>query len=421
MEEKIDLNEATATAPTKTFTPEMYERLPGPIKNMVNILIDPTERGVFLMGALGTLSGMIPNVQGLYDGMIVYPNLYVFVIGPYGSGKGALSYSRMLGQAVHRAKLGETLKAKEEHFEGAPDPPQLLHFIPANNSKTGFFELLNGNQGAGTLFESEGDTLADAIRQDFGNFSDGLRKGFHHEPISYYRRANREFVEIDNPRLSVVLSATFDQMLTLIPTSENGLFSRFCFYNLQGDPTFKNVFATGKTNYQDNFRLCGLDVGSIYEFFNGLEQPIVFQFTDDQQAQFITKFQNLKDKIRNDITNDLDGLINRLGLQYFRISMILSVYRHLGADGLKNPLYCDNIDFDLAGQIIDVLTAHAIDVFLQLPQPQEYSHKYIDRAEDVRKAIELRRAGQSYAAISEIIFGNANHKSTIYRWTNNKK
>lgn len=423
---KIDLNETTATAPTIAFAPKIFERLPGPLKEMVYSLIDPTERGVFLMGALGTLSGLLPNIQGLYDGMTVYPNLYVFIIGPYGSGKSALGYARMLGQALHRQKLAETMTAKENRQENEPEPPQLLHFIPANNSKTGFFELLNGNQGAGTLFESEGDTLSDAIRQDFGNFSDGLRKGFHHEPISYYRRANREFVEIDNPRLSVVLSATFDQMLTLIPTSENGLFSRFCFYNLPGDPKFKDVFAPGKINYQERFRLLGLDIRTLYEYLSGFEQPFIFQYTDDQRAQFITKFQTLKDKIRNDITSDLDGLVNRLGLQHYRISMILSVFRHLddkiptNIDGLTTPFYCGKEDFELAGQIIDVLTAHAIDVFLQLPQPQEYSHKLIDRAEDVRKAIELRRAGHSYAAISEAIFGNANHKSTIYRWTNNK-
>lgn len=418
---KFDLNDTTTQAePQKTFTPAIYDQLPRELKKMVDVLTDPNEKAVFLMGALGTLSGMLPNIKGLYDGQFVYPNLYVFIVGPYGSGKGALSFARCLGHAVHRHKLAATLKAKESLIDGDPEPPQQLHFIPANNSKTGFFELLNDNHGAGTLFETEGDTLADAIRQDFGNFSDGLRKGFHHEPVSYYRRANREFVEIDNPRLSVVLSATFDQMQTLIPTSENGLFSRFCFYNLQGDGKFKDVFSAGKNSYQDRFKTFGLEMGVFYELLREQDNTVIFTFTENQKAQFILKFQALKDQIRNDITTDLDGLVNRLGLQFFRISMILAVFRDLDSDGLNNPLYCTDQDFDLAGLIIDVLTGHAIDVFLQLPQPQDFSHKLIDKAEDVKRAIEMRRDGHSYATISKAIFGNENHKSTIYRWNNNK-
>ncbi len=414
---KIDLNETIIEAPTSAFfTSEVYDQLPPPIKKMVNVLIEPNEKAVFLMGTLGILSGMLPNIHGVYDGQTVYPNLYIFLIGPYGSGKGALSYARELGQAVHRHRLADTRESRKNIDKSDPVPPQLLHFIPANNSKTGFFELLDANLGAGTLFESEGDTLADAIKQDYGKFSDGLRKGYHHEAISYYRRTGKEFVEIDNPRLSVVLSATFDQMLGLIPTSENGLFSRFCFYNLQGDPKFKNVFAEGKTDYQAKFKTFGLDMGAIYEFLREQPDPVTFSFTDDQQKQFVTKFQALKDEIRNDITTDLDGLVNRLGLQYFRICMILSVYRALADDGINNPLYCKDVDFDLTGLVIDVLTQHAIDIYLQLPQPQDFSNRHVVKSENVQKALELRQAGYSYSAIAKHVLGSEKLKSTIYRW-----
>ncbi|MDR1653326.1 MAG: DUF3987 domain-containing protein [Prevotellaceae bacterium] len=33
-------------------------------------------------------------------------------------------------------------------------------FVPANNSATGLFQILNDNKGVGLLFETEGDTLA---------------------------------------------------------------------------------------------------------------------------------------------------------------------------------------------------------------------------------------------------------------------
>ena len=81
------------------------------------------------------------------------------------------------------------------------------------------------------MFETEGDTLANVFASDYGNYSDGFRKAFHHEPISYTRRKDREFVDrLLRPRLSAVLSGTPRQISALLPDAENGLFSRFIFY-----------------------------------------------------------------------------------------------------------------------------------------------------------------------------------------------
>src|SRR5690554_6717079 len=103
-------------------------------------------------------------------------------------------------------------------------------FIPANNSSTGAYQLLNDSDGKGLIFETEGDTLAKAFKSDYGDYSDGFRKAFHHETIAYYRRTDRELVEIDHPKLSTLLSGTPMQISALIPSAENGLFSRFMFY-----------------------------------------------------------------------------------------------------------------------------------------------------------------------------------------------
>jgi hypothetical protein len=43
------------------------------------------------------------------------------------------------------------------------------------------------------MFETEGDTLAQTFKSEHGNYSDGFRKAFHHEKISYLRRKDREF------------------------------------------------------------------------------------------------------------------------------------------------------------------------------------------------------------------------------------
>jgi len=77
--------------------------------------------------------------------------------------------------------------------EPPQEPPLKTLLIPANSSATSVYQVLNDNQGVGLMFETEGDTLANTFKSDYGNFSDGFRKAFHHEMISYTRRKDREF------------------------------------------------------------------------------------------------------------------------------------------------------------------------------------------------------------------------------------
>ena len=65
--------------------------------------------------------------------------------------------------------------------------------------------------------ERGGSRYAASFKSDFGNFSDGFRKVFYHEKISYNRRKDKEFVELEKPRLSALLSGTPSQIFSLIP------------------------------------------------------------------------------------------------------------------------------------------------------------------------------------------------------------
>jgi len=137
-------------------------------------------------------------------------------------------------------------KKDQPSMDEPQEPPMLALLMPANSSATAFFQILNDNNGAGLMFETEGDTLAQTFKSEHGNFSDGFRKAFHHETISYLRRKDREFVELENPRLSALLSGTPKQFSALIPNAENGLFSRFIFY-------FMNIKRISR-------KVCGLSI-----------------------------------------------------------------------------------------------------------------------------------------------------------------
>ncbi|WP_020600605.1 DUF3987 domain-containing protein [Spirosoma panaciterrae] len=434
----------TETTETDYFTQDIYNNLPDLLKNGCSILTDRIEKEVFLVGALGIVSGLLPNVRGFYDTRFYSPNLYCYILARYGSGKGSLNFSYWLGSVVHRrkkeqyqqalvdykadlARYRKDLKAFQQDKKGTieeptepVEPPLTVLFIPANNSRTGAFEMLNNNEGRGIIFETEGDTLAETVKQDYGNYSDGLRKAFHHEPITYYRRTSKEYCEIENPQLSVVLSSTFDQLLSLIPTPQNGLFSRFLFYELTPNPKFKDVFDSRKSQYPAFFNGLGEQFAEIYDHLSALNEPLTIQLTACQQSQFVQLFQQWKDEIREYVSEDLDGSVNRLGLIAFRVATILTTLRSFETGELLNVLTCNDLDFASALRIVETLKRHALRVFYRLPKPNEgnANNKHAVKAEQLAKARQLFSQGRNYAEIATEVLGDAKKKGTIWKWLN---
>ena len=115
------------------------------------------------------------------------------------------------------------------------------------------------------------------LKTDFGNYSDGLRKAFHHEPISYLRRKDNEHVDIKRPRWSVLLSGTYGQISALIPNSENGLFSRFPFYCLLRNNVWIDVFDNTEDTLENLFLALGKRYLPLYHVLNTLMSMLIIQ------------------------------------------------------------------------------------------------------------------------------------------------
>ena len=111
-------------------------------------------------------------------------------------------------------------------------PPLKMFLIAGNNSGTGVLENLIEADGIGLICETEADTVSTAIGTEHGHWSDTLRKCHDHERLAFNRRTNREYRECPASYLSVLLSGTPAQVRPLIPSAENGLFSRQLFYRM---------------------------------------------------------------------------------------------------------------------------------------------------------------------------------------------
>ena len=232
---------------TPTFPETIYKNLPDFLQKATAKASSSEDKDLLLLGSLVAISPCLPNIYGIYAERKVFPNLFLFITASASAGKGRLTLCKELIYPIHRELIEQNRAAFDEYkqelnnytlankndkrdMERPQEPPLRMLIIPANNSATGFFQILNDNKGIGLFFETAGETLAQTFKSEHGNYSDGFRKAFHHETISYNRRKDREYVELETPRLSALLSGTPKQVSALIPNAENGLFSRFIFY-----------------------------------------------------------------------------------------------------------------------------------------------------------------------------------------------
>lgn len=371
------------TEKTPVLPIHIYDTLPAFLKDCIKPATTNEERDILLLGTLTTLSACLPTIYGIYDGKKVMANLYLFVTAPASAGKGRLTQCKQLVQPIHKLKREQSTLMKKEYesnlvsfnlekgknpnAEKPAKPPERMLFIPANNSTTGVFQLLFDNNGEGLIFETEGDTLAQAFKSDYGNYSDGFRKAFHHETISYYRRTDREYVDIENPCLSTVLSGTPKQVSALIPNAENGLFSRFMFYYMNITPIWKNVFEIQTENgLDDYYNELGVQFLEFYKSLNN-NSKIQITLSQNQQIQFNAFFSKIQTKYLNVQTDDYIATVRRMGLIAFRLMMLITALRIMEDGDCSAKRECEEIDFQNVLDLVAVLTQHSSKVFNDLP------------------------------------------------------
>lgn len=383
-----------------TFPDEVYSDLPELLQKVVAKSNSNEDRDLLLLGSLVTISSCLPKIYGIYAEREVYPNLFLFVTAQASAGKGRLTLCRKLVDPIHKSlrdisklefeeyqrKLTEYAASKNKsEMERPKEPPVKMLIIPANNSATGLFQVLNDNNGSGLIFETEGDTLSMTFKSEHGNYSDGFRKAFHHETISYNRRKDREYVEINNPRLSALLSGTPKQISALIPSAENGLFSRFMFYFMNVRPVWNDVFANSSDQTLDSyFNHFGHEFFDLYKHLQFQSESTRFCLTSGQQNAFNAYFAQTQNQYLCLYGADYLATVRRLGLITFRIAMTLTTLRIMDIGDIHSPLVCLDSDFNTALSMVKILVQHAANVFQQLPAeavtaaPKNQKQQFLD-------------------------------------------
>lgn len=203
-----------------------------------------------------------------------------------------------------------------------------MFLIAGNNTGTGILQNIMDANGTGFICESEADTLSTAIGSDYGHWSDTLRKAFDHDRLSYNRRTDQEYREIKKSYLSVLLSGTPAQVKALIPSAENGLFSRQLFYYMPGIWQWVSQFTTGDIDIEEIFTTIGLDWKKKLDLLkaHGLH---TLRLTDEQKQEFDTLFSALFTRSGIANGNEMYSFVARLGVNTCRIMAEVAVLRAL--------------------------------------------------------------------------------------------
>lgn len=342
---EIEIEEQVDPFTHLPFFPEGHE-WPRMLRQIMAFGQSREQRDVLLLGGLTTLgASLAQTLRFLYGGKWFFSSLQTFIVAPPASGKGVLAWTRMLVQPIHdeiRATVAEEMKrykkemtsfnslGREKAKAEEPEMPLNRMFIfSGNNTGTGILQNIIDSGGVGIICETEADMVSNSIASDYGHWSEVIRSSFDHDPLSYNRRTDREYRELRHSHLSVLISGTPGQVKPLIPSSENGLFSRQMFYYMPRVLHWINQFSLQRTDTSLEFQKLGKDWIVHLREIQKLG-VISLRLTDAQIASFNEVFQTLFERSRKGTGNEMNSSVVRMAINIGRILSIVALLRITG-------------------------------------------------------------------------------------------
>lgn len=279
--------------------------LPELMKSVLSLAHTPAEKDMLLMSALTACSGVLPNLYFKYGigAKRYYPNLQLFIVGSAACGKGIANLALELVKPIHEAN------------------PLI---IPGDATYPAFYQTLAKQKGRGYIHESEGSVITDIWRSSTVNYNTALRKAAEHETIS--RARCKEASVIENPQLSMVLTGTFSQYHALVPSIENGYFSRLLTLIVDEHQAFNSQYVQPSESSDETVKTCAEQLYHLYEKLL-FSKPREFRLTPDQRTRLGHHLETAYPTLIRMLGEDFHSVVLRMAVHIERIALILSALR----------------------------------------------------------------------------------------------
>ena len=279
--------------------------LPELMKNVLSLAHTPAEKDMLLMSALTACGSVMPNLYFKYGigAKRYYPNLQLFIVGSAACGKGIANLALELVKPIH---------------EKSP------LIIPGDATYPAFYQTLARQKGRGYIHESEGSVITDIWRSSTANYNTALRKAAEHETIS--RSRCREASVIENPQVSMVLTGTFSQYHALVPSIENGYFSRLLTLIVDEHQAFNSRYVQPSENSDDVIQTAAEQLFYMYESLL-FAHPREFSLTKEQKDRLGNHLQTAYPTLIRMLGEEFHSVVLRMAVHIERMAMILSMLR----------------------------------------------------------------------------------------------
>jgi hypothetical protein len=384
--------EEPTTSPLELVMRDISEKLPEPLRQLLAPHEEPNEYMTALMTVIVASGGLIPNVHTIYDRRRIYPMLMFFAICPPAGGKGVISLSSVLLEGINQKLNNDYKSSLEAHDREISDrqialrsgrvlpapikPVRPLLLFPGNITSAKLIQQMNDNGSLPlVVIETEADVMSGSFKSEHGQLlSTLIRQAYHHEPITYARKTNNEYIEVKQPKMAMVIAGTDSQVTSIFTSNRDGLFSRFLVLRNATNISWRSVKPqTGVVPLDDHYRTWSKWFLRTWEQTRDLDLKVTLT---NEQWDLLNEFGERHQAIAHINGGEYSvGVARRHALMVARIAMVLTLFRNVDpitglVDTGGGAWICNNEDFDVAMKLGEISFQSSIDLFGAMPQPK---------------------------------------------------
>ena len=374
------------------------QNLPESIQNMLSLAKTDQEKDMLLMATLAAASACVPNLYFRYGptGKKYYANLQCFILASSASGKG------IANQALEMMRVGDE---------------QYPMLIAGDSTLAAWYKALEEQGGIGYMHESEGSVITDIWRNAAANYNTALRKAAEHEAIS--RNRVKGASEIACPRLSMLLTGTFSQYKALVPSVENGYFSRLLTLVERGSHPFEKSYVTAKSENSAIPKIVGRELSRIYSRLME-EGEREWGLTDSQKERLGEKLETEYRTLIDMLGENFHSTVIRMAVQIERMAMVLSTLRCVEEPSAisrqQSDLLCADEDYETAEMIGSKMLMHMAMAYRMIKGDEQETMPEIKSLDQRMVVFELLKPVYDNHELESEGKRQGVSRATIFRW-----